>query len=252
MAHILVVDDAKNIRRMVSMALRREGHVVEDVEDASEALERFGDGSSWDLLLTDQRMPGMDGSELTVEARRRSPAARILMMTAFVTTELAAFVLQSGASDFLRKPFSTDDLRSAVRGVLERPAVPRPAARASKFAADSMTYSIADFDFAPAGWGLADKLPPGVEIARAFTVRPNGGSGFRCVVGVTPHVAAQIRRRGRNHFPVNHFIWDYICERRMADYLYSHRELPPDLLPVIDVESDWLYDIRRLGAEEEG
>ncbi len=120
MARILVIDDTKNIRKMVGLTLEKEGHAVQAAEDGVQGLELFGDGTAWDLTLIDQRMPELEGREVAREVRRRDPAARLVMMTAFATIELASDVLRAGATDFLRKPFSSDVLRGAVMAALAR------------------------------------------------------------------------------------------------------------------------------------
>ena len=67
-------------------------------------------------MLLDQRMPGMDGLEVLREIRKRDPQARVIMATAFGTIDLAVEAMKSGATDFLRKPFTAETLRGAVRG----------------------------------------------------------------------------------------------------------------------------------------
>jgi two-component system response regulator AtoC len=119
MSQILVIDDTKNIRKMIKLTLAQVGYDIAEAEDGSQGLERFGNGAGWDLTLIDQRMPTMEGIEVVREARRRDPAARLIMMTAFASSELAAQVLRLGALDFLRKPFSTANLRGAVQTALQ-------------------------------------------------------------------------------------------------------------------------------------
>lgn len=119
MARILIIDDENNIRRMLKLALAQNGHTVETASDGYEGLERFGnDGADWDLVLLDQRMPGLEGLEVLREMRRRNPLARVLMITAFGTIDLATDAMAAGATDFLRKPFAIETLRSAVAAAL--------------------------------------------------------------------------------------------------------------------------------------
>jgi DNA-binding NtrC family response regulator len=119
MARILIIDDESNIRMMLRLALQHVGHTVETAADGPEGLEKFGEGgAAWDVALLDQRMPGMEGLEVLREMRRRDPDARIIMITAFGTIDLAEEALQAGATDFLRKPFTVDTLRGAVQAAL--------------------------------------------------------------------------------------------------------------------------------------
>src|SRR5690348_6719317 len=101
MARILVIDDDKNLRNMIRRTLASAGHEVEVAQNGVEGLARFGDGVSWGLTLVDQRMPGLEGIDVIWRARQRDPAARMVMMTAFDTVQLAGEALATGASDFL-------------------------------------------------------------------------------------------------------------------------------------------------------
>src|SRR5438034_8537810 len=104
MARILVIDDEHNIRTMIRLALQHVGHTVETAADGLEGLEKFGNGTAWDLTLLDQRMPGMEGLEVLREIRQRDSQAQVVMITAFGTIDLAVEAMKSGATDFLRKP----------------------------------------------------------------------------------------------------------------------------------------------------
>src|ERR1044071_1648118 len=98
MARILVIDDESNIRMMIRLALEREG--------------------PWDLILLDQRMPDKTGLEILRELREKEKDVRIIMITAFGTIDLAVDAMKAGATDFLRKPFTVDILRGAVKAAL--------------------------------------------------------------------------------------------------------------------------------------
>src|SRR2546423_33647 len=119
MARILLVDDESNIRMMIRLALQHVGHSVETAADGPEGLDKFGDGAGFDLTLLDHRMPGMEGLEVLREMRRRDPLAKIIMITAFGTIDLAVDAMKAGATDFLRKPFTADTLRRAVDAALQ-------------------------------------------------------------------------------------------------------------------------------------
>src|SRR5579872_503365 len=118
-ARILLIDDESNIRTMIRLALQHAGHTVETAADGPEGLEKFGSGEDWDLVLLDHRMPGMAGLDVLREIHRRDPNARVIMITAFGTIDLAVDAMKAGATDFLRKPFTTDTLRGAVRAALQ-------------------------------------------------------------------------------------------------------------------------------------
>ena len=124
MSRILVVDDESNIRLMLRLALSASGHEVETAADGLEALEKFGDGAAFDLVLLDQRMPAMEGIEVLRAMKERDSRARVIMVTAFGTVDLALAAGRAGATNFLRKPFTTDVLRGAVTAALANDSSP--------------------------------------------------------------------------------------------------------------------------------
>ena len=94
MARILLIDDEGNLRLMIRLALQHAGHTVETAADGPEGLAKFGEGAGWDLTLLDQRMPGMEGMEVLREIRRREPEAKVIMITAFGTIDLAGEAME--------------------------------------------------------------------------------------------------------------------------------------------------------------
>ena len=82
-ARILIVDDEEHIRETMQMALEAAAYQTDGAAEGGEALEKFGAGSDWDLVLLDQRMPGMEGMEVLRRMRERDPAARVIMATAY-------------------------------------------------------------------------------------------------------------------------------------------------------------------------
>ena len=122
---LLIIDDETNIRAMMRVALSHSGYQVSVAADGIEGLEIYGNGANFDLVLLDQRMPNMPGIEVQREIVRRNPDARVILITAFGTMDLALQALRAGAHDFLRKPFSAEVLRSSVRSALDRPTCQR-------------------------------------------------------------------------------------------------------------------------------
>lgn len=117
MAKVLVVDDERNVRASVAIALRREGHDVETAMSGEEALGIARDVDP-DVVLTDLRLSGMDGLELIRGLRRQSPGIGVVVMTAFGSIESAVEAMQAGAGDYLRKPFEAGELAAVVERAL--------------------------------------------------------------------------------------------------------------------------------------
>src|SRR6476620_6588308 len=128
---ILIIDDEEHIRRMIRITLEVSGYDIGEASDEQEGLQIYGDGYSWDLVLLDQRMPGMDGLETLSKIRLVDPVARVIMATAYASIELAVDAMKLGASDFVRKPMTPELLRNAVAAALKKPRSTRVVEEAS-------------------------------------------------------------------------------------------------------------------------
>lgn len=115
---ILVVDDDKNIRRTVSMALESLDYYVHTAFDGKDAMVQLT-GDKYDLIITDLKMPGMDGIKLLQEAIAQYPEIKIVLISAHGTVDNAVEAMKLGALDFLQKPFTPKELRNLVYNVLE-------------------------------------------------------------------------------------------------------------------------------------
>lgn len=119
MAHILLADDDKTTRDLVKRALEAEGHTVEITQDGSEALDRLkSQAASIDVLVSDIHMPGIDGIGVASRAIEITPGLRILLMSGFPEELERAKALKAARLGVLTKPFTLDQVRSAVRSLL--------------------------------------------------------------------------------------------------------------------------------------
>ncbi len=117
---ILLVDDDDGSRDAMCRALERVEYRVEAFADAQEALERIESGEPVDAVISDVRMPGMDGYELLQKVRALRPALPFLLVTAYGDVDQAVNALQEGADDYLTKPVKMQELRRRVQLHLER------------------------------------------------------------------------------------------------------------------------------------
>jgi len=118
-ARILLVDDEEPVRGFLKRGLEMDGHQVETAIDGADGLDRLVEtGGGFDLLLTDIRMPLMDGIALALAAKRDYPDLAILLMTGFADQRERAKGLEAIVEDVLTKPFSLTDLRTTVARVL--------------------------------------------------------------------------------------------------------------------------------------
>ncbi len=116
---ILVVDDEANARTALAELLRDEGYTIETAADGFKALPKLEEFAP-DLLLTDLRMPGMDGLELMRKARELDPETVVVLMTAHGAVDSAVAAMRSGAADYLPKPINMDELVIVLERELER------------------------------------------------------------------------------------------------------------------------------------
>jgi DNA-binding NtrC family response regulator len=113
---VLIVEDEEKLRRVIELDLMSAGYEVDKSASAEDALRRV---ESVDLVLTDLRLPGIDGLELLSRIRAQNARTPVIVMTAFGTVEGAVEAMKAGAVDFLLKPFSLDHLRTVLAKAFE-------------------------------------------------------------------------------------------------------------------------------------
>src|SRR5689334_25428518 len=119
MARILIAEDEEGLRSLVARALMLDGHDVITANDGAEALELImRTQGAFELLLTDIRMPVMDGIALALATARDHPAVTVLLMTGYADQRERAHGLEALIHDVVTKPFSLATIRGAVRGAL--------------------------------------------------------------------------------------------------------------------------------------
>lgn len=119
MARILLAEDEEPLRALLARALTQDGHEVVATADGGEALDALAAAPGpFDLLLTDIKMPVMDGIALALSTARDHPETVILLMTGFADQRERAHGLDALIHDVLAKPFSLADLRQSVRGAI--------------------------------------------------------------------------------------------------------------------------------------
>lgn len=110
---VLVVDDERSVRDLVSLVLGRESYRVDTAADGERALARLAQGQL-DLMITDLKMPEMDGLTLLKYARELYPEVDVMVLTGFGSVDSAVVAMRQGALDFVTKPFEPEELRKKV------------------------------------------------------------------------------------------------------------------------------------------
>ena len=119
MSRILVVDDEESMRQLLEIALRKEGYRLTLAESGKKATEIF-DKSSYDLVISDIKMPDMSGVEVLRHIKETDPTVPVIMITAYASAETAVEALRLGAYDYLTKPFKLEELKANIRNALEK------------------------------------------------------------------------------------------------------------------------------------
>jgi CheY-like chemotaxis protein len=231
MGRILVIDDESNIRLMIKLALQHVGHSVETATDGQEGLEKFGNGEAVDLVLLDYRMPGLSGMEVLREIRTREPSARVAIITAFGTVDLAEEAMRAGAIDFLRKPFTAEVLREAVEAALaQRGETGTPEASSSQ---GFRSAALNGFRIQPRE--EQETAPIGGDLHRLFAVRGPRGESRDCAVLLPGYVIDRVREHAEGRpLPSGDRFWQDLCEEALANYIWQHADFPPDRLLRVD------------------
>jgi DNA-binding NtrC family response regulator len=110
---ILIVEDDPDVRAMLTRMLGCGGYVVDSAADGSEALDKFRD-NRFNLVITDVRLPQMNGLQLLGEIKQAEPLVPVIVITGYGSVQNAVEAMQGGASDYLLKPFSNEALQAAI------------------------------------------------------------------------------------------------------------------------------------------
>ncbi len=116
---LLIVDDEKNVRESMVNLLRTKGYDTEGAESGAAALQKIR-SQSFDLLVLDFRMPGMDGLETFRRAREINPEIAAIILTGYGTSEREIEGMRLGVKKFVRKPITIDQLANVINDVLAK------------------------------------------------------------------------------------------------------------------------------------
>ena len=213
---ILIIDDEEHIRHMMRLTLEAAHYKVGEASDGLEGLKLYGDGSQWDVIVLDQRMPGIDGLETLRRMKGVNADARVVMATAYASIELAVDAMKLGAMDFVRKPMTPEMLRNAVCAALARPA------------AQSTSTTLAIETVTMNGFSILDA--PGdhwrVNEERRFTVVSPSGTSHEIVVQIDEEALDWVERLTRHRLPFESSFWTEEARRLLANYVWTKGEVP--------------------------
>jgi CheY-like chemotaxis protein len=242
--HILIIDDEEHIRQMMRLTLEAGGYSVGDARDGQEGLKLYGDGSAWDAVVLDQRMPGMDGLETLQKLKAANLGVRVIMATAYASIELAVDAMKLGASDFVRKPMTPETLRNSVAAALTKK-VQRPN-ESDRSRQDTATPGVIE-TITMNGFTILD-VPEAASQApnqRRFLVGAPEGASQEVVVEIDDAPVGYVERLTRRRLPPESSFWTEEARDLLSDYLWSEGKLPekrrlvlsdldPDMLPIAE------------------
>jgi two-component system, NtrC family, response regulator PilR len=122
MSNILIVDDEQSYRQLLSLVFEGDGHTIRTATNGREALAKLQEEPA-DVVISDVRMPDMDGIEMLESVRESQPDLGVILMTAFASVETAREAFKLGADDFIQKPFDVEELKLIVKKTLEKQAL---------------------------------------------------------------------------------------------------------------------------------
>jgi DNA-binding response OmpR family regulator len=236
---ILVIDDEENIRRVTRLTLQAAGYEVGEAADGERGLDAFGDGLTWDAVLLDQRMPGMDGLETLRQIKARQPNARVIMSTAYASIELAVDAMKLGATDFVRKPMTPEILRNAVAASLAKQSSALPASTpASRQEPSEPLIQVITMN----GFTILKSEGTNQEPnERRFLVKSPSGSEHEVRVEIDEEAVGYVERMTRRKLPAENSFWTGQAESLLSDYLWKEGRVPPTRKLVIkDIDRDEL------------
>jgi CheY-like chemotaxis protein len=243
---LLIIDDEPHIRLMIRLTLEPAGYEVDEADGGQAGLDRFGDGEGYDAVVLDQKMPGLDGLETLRRIKERAPEARVLMVTAFASIELAVDAMRLGATDFLRKPMTPETLRGAVAAALvgtpPRPQRPGPAP------APPASFDIAVLTMNGFQILRSPDPPPPSSAEHVFRVRHVAdGVEFLVTVAIDPEAVERVARLTHRRLEPGGAFWRLQAERLLSAYVWSEGKGPSDgrltvrdlALEDLDVAARW-------------
>ena len=215
---VLIVDDEENIREMTRLALETAGY---EVGEAGSGLEAFAIIGS-DAVLLDQKMPGMVGIEILRRLKVMLPAARVIMMTAYASVDLAVEAMKLGATDFVRKPMTPEILRNALAAALAKAPEPHQfnvAEDDKRQGSPQVTLNGFTILRATDIRGVMPQRPN----ERCFIVKKPDGREQEVVVEIDHEAVSAVET---NNLPLGKAFWTEQAEQFLSDFIWNDGNAP--------------------------
>lgn len=210
---VLIIDDEENIRQMTRLTLETAGYQVGEAASGMECFAILGGDAAWDVVLLDQKMPILMGTDVLRRLRVLVPRARVIITTAFASVDLAVETMKLGAVDFVRKPMTPEILRNAVTGALSTAGIQSPSE-------ERKTFTINGFAILRATDVTADAL-----YERRFVVRRPDGSEQEVVIEISEEAIRSLENSGFT-IGLDDPFWTEEAEHFLSDFIWNDGNVP--------------------------
>jgi DNA-binding response OmpR family regulator len=213
---VLIVDDEEKIRQMIRLTLEAASYEVGEAENGMEASFILSNDPKWNVILLDQRLPVVDGTEILPRLRVLAPSAHVVMMTAYASVELAVEAMKLGATDFLRKPMTPEIVRNAVAAALSTGEVkPHEVQRPQKRTVTMNGFTI-----------LRDSDIDGASLnEKRFLVRKPDGREQEIVVEISEQALRDAQQLVRGQV-IDKAFWTAQAEIFLRDFIWNDGNVP--------------------------
>lgn len=198
MAHILIVDDETKMRTLLSMMLERKGYQTDQAADGKDALKKLTD-SVYDLVISDIKMPEMDGKQLIKKMRQQDIATPVIFITAFATVDSAVEMMQQGAADYVTKPFAESKIQITVERALTLSRLINENREMKKELEKNQEPQQLIYESSGMG-GVVDLVEQVASVDTAVLILGESGTGKEIIAR---HIHRQSARRKKRFVPVN-------------------------------------------------
>jgi len=223
---VLIIDDEENIRQMIRLTLEAAGYEVGEAEDGIEAFAILGGDASWNVILLDQRLPLMEGTQVLRRISVLAPSVPVVMMTAFASVELAVEAMKLGATDFLRKPMTPEVVRNAIAAALNKRSEPDAEAESQSGRRDQAhTRTVTMNGFTILGRSDVTRALPHEPNERRFLVKKPDGREQEVVVEISDEAFREAAQLTRNATTEKGF-WTSQAETFLSDFIWNDGNVP--------------------------
>jgi CheY-like chemotaxis protein len=222
---------------MLRLTLEAASYEVGEAENGMEAFFILSSDPDWNVILLDQRLPVVEGTEILPRLKVLAPSARVVMMTAYASVELAVEAMKLGATDFLRKPMTPEVVRNAVAGALNKASETDEAKREEGKGPRKPITTLN-------GFTVLRRSDPGRELPHGFNerwfvvIKPDGREQ-EVVVEISEQAFREAEEVIESH-AIDEDFWTTQAEMFLSDFIWNDGNVPRAKIVLKRVDRDVL------------